>query len=695
MKNVLRIGVLMLACFGGRGSHAQVDTLQFPFKAITIEDGLAQGLVNDIVQDKYGFLWFGTKDGLDRYDGYTFTSFNHDPDDSTSISSNIIGGLYIDRYDRLWVGTGKGVDLFDPTTENFIHMPLTHPMGDWGAAGSIALDDNGDLWASSNRAFVKLTFAGPIEFGAPLPPCTKRWYEGSFTFEIFSDGRLWGSTDHVIQRMTPRHDGTDVLDTLPGWHRTPDPYYHPALRFVEDTLRNIVLGVGVDHIVEIDVATGRSSVVYVHARPMEPLANERLTLDKAGMLWLPTANGLFRYDPKQRRMTVIRAADTHHALAMADLLVCFFEKSGTMWLGTSGYGLLRYDPRIERFNTWNDRSIRSLTATSNGTVLVGRYWELLGEFDPAQRKYTTRIKSMRAIPASRNVRTTHDYSDMAWLDPEGQYWFSMNAGALMRYEARSGEVELFNVGKGTPDAETGHTFPLMPGTNDALWFGGDHALWRFDVRKREFTPFRWPVKAVNDPYAFTAAIHEGPDGIIWAGTMSGLFRLDPRTGGWKQFRAMPGNAKSFSTDIIFTICADPDDPTGVLWIGTSGGGLNRFDTRTGEVERITTKQGLPNDVVYGVLTDNAGHLWMSTNQGIACYDRKARTFRNFGITDGLQSNEFNRYAYCKDVDGRLWFGGVNGFNYFHPEELMQDSMAAPIRITGLKLINRPVDFRKS
>ncbi|MEO8066112.1 MAG: ATP-binding protein [Flavobacteriales bacterium] len=700
MRHIVAITVAaLLVLFTGTWAVAQesgkVDTLEFPFNAITIEDGLSQGLVNDIVQDKYGFLWFGTKDGLDRYDGYTFTSFNHDPDDSTSISSNIIGGLYIDRYERLWVGTGKGVDLFDPATERFIHMPLTHTMGDWGAVGSIAVDDNGDLWASSNRASVKLTFAGPVELGSPLPPSTVKWYEGSFTFEIFSDGRLWGSTDHVIQRMTPGHDGRDVLDTIPGWHRTPDPYYFPALRFVEDTVRNTILGVGVDHIVEIDVATGKSSVVYVHARPMEPLGNERLTLDKSGILWLPTANGLFKFDPKQRRMSKIRESDPHHALAMADLLVCFFEKSGTMWLGTSGYGLLRYDPRIERFNTWNDRSIRSLTATPNGHVLVGRYWEFLGEFDPAQRTYIKRVKNMHELPGAKDVRTAHDYSDMVWRAPDGDYWFAMNVGVIVRYDPLTGAVKGLDVGKGTAHVERAHIFPLVPGKGGMLWFGGDHGLWRCATRTETMHVFPWPVRAVNDPYAFTAALHEGPDGILWAGTMLGLFRLDPITGAWRQYRAEPGNAKSFSTDIIFTICADPDDPSGVLWIGTSGGGLNRFDTRTGEVQRITTKQGLPNDVVYGVLADNAGHLWMSTNQGIARYDRTTKTFRNFTVNDGLQSNEFNRYAYCKDVNGRLWFGGVNGFNYFDPAHLVQDSAAAPIRITGIKLINRPLDFRKT
>ena len=693
MRTLLRIAVVFATCLGCLGARAQLDTLKLPFTDITINDGLSQGLVNSIVQDQQGFLWFATKDGLDRYDGYSFTSFNHDPDDSTSISSNTISDLYLDRYQRLWVGTGKGIDLFDPTTERFIHMPLKHPKYEWVEPGSIALDHNGDLWASTNRAFVKLTFQGPVQLGKPLPPSTQKWYAGSFTFEMLSDGRLWGGTDHVVQRITPKHDGTDILDTLPIWHRTPDPYYHPAVRFLEDTVRNMIYGVGRDYIVSLDPATERSTILYIHPRPRTPLANERLTLDAAGILWLPTDHGLYRFDPKQRHMAWIHAADTHYALAIADILICFFEKSGTMWLGTSGYGLLRYDPRIERFNKWEDRSIRSLSPTANGNVLVGRYWEWLGEFDPRKRKYTTRIEDMSEVPAARVLKTAHNFSDMAWQDATGVYWMAMNDGAIVRYDRNTAAVELFDVGEGTADDEGGALFPLMPGTGNALWFGGEQALWRCDLRTHAMTPFHWPIKAVSDPYGFTSALHEGQDGLIWAGTMLGLLCLDPRTGEWKHYRSVPGSAKSLSTDIIFSICADPDEPTRVLWIGTSGGGLNRFDTRTGEVERITTNEGLPNDVVYGVLADNAGHLWMSTNQGIARYDRTTKVFRNFTVNDGLQSNEFNRYAYCKDVNGRLWFGGVSGFNYFDPASLVEDSSASPIRITGIKLINRPLNFR--
>jgi signal transduction histidine kinase/ligand-binding sensor domain-containing protein len=674
-------------------ARAQWDTLALPFSTLTIDQGLSQGLVNAIVQDKYGFLWFATKDGLDRYDGYTFTAFRHDPEDSTSISENTVRTLYIDREERMWVGTSQGVDLFDPTTEQFMHLPIEHPGSPWGEVSCIVKDGNGDLWASSTWAMVKVTFTGPVELGKPWPSLELKWYEKGFMLSLLSDGRLWGCTDERIVRIAPKHEGTDGMDTLPGWRSGPGSKYGTSVLFIEDTARHVIYGVENGYIVAIDPTTGSSSVIHVQPEPVDPLGHNAMTIDHAGMLWLPSPSCLYRFDPQTRRMARIRTEDPDMQKGLINTRSTFTERSGTVWVGSSGYGLLKYDSRIGRFHNWKDRSIGSMVPVPSGKVLVNRYFEFLSVFDPARRAYTTQIKKVKDVAAGLRVKATADYSDMAVQDADGIYWLTMNHGELIRYDPRgAGAMELIAPVTGDGESAEGALFPLLLDQKNVLWSGGQAALWRLDVRTKELTPFRWPVPEVSEPYAFTSALHEGADGIIWAATMSGLLRLDPRSGEWKHYRSEAGNARSFPTDVLFCICPDPDDPKGVLWIGTSGGGLARFDTRTGDVERITTKNGLPNDVVYGVLAENDGRLWMSTNKGIARYDRKIKAFRNFTVSDGLQSNEFNRYAYCKDVKGWLWFGGVNGFNYFDPNDLVEDSTAVPIRITSVYSMNRPLSF---
>ena len=152
-----------------------VDTLTLPFAQLTINEGLSQGMVSTIAQDHHGFMWFGTKDGLNRYDGYRFTVFRHDPADSTSLRESTITGLHCDRHGRLWVGTATGLDLFNERTERFVHVPIQGPNGDWGSVVHIVLDENGDLWVSTTSSLVKLTFATPFT-GFDLPAFTTTWY---------------------------------------------------------------------------------------------------------------------------------------------------------------------------------------------------------------------------------------------------------------------------------------------------------------------------------------------------------------------------------------------------------------------------------------------------------------------------------------------------------------------------------------
>ena len=699
MRSIFRIAVVLFAialrvhaCAQDLSTQSAIDTISLPFTALTINDGLSQGMVNCIAQDRHGFLWFGTKDGLNRYDGYTFTVFRHDPEDSTTIRESTITSLNIDGHGRLWVGTANGLDLFDPTTEHLIHLDLKHPNGELGSVVHLVVDDNGDLWFSTTTSLAKVTFSVPPGV-ATRPSFTVKWYSSGYaTVSHTRDGTLWGNMNAMAYRATPRHDGTDVIDTIGVMDRG-DPYAHfGALATVEDTLRKKLYGVFNNGIVQLDPRTGAHEYLYTQGADNYWLQCMSPVVDRNGVIWIPTYKGLFRFDPATRRLSNVRTTDPDMRTAIGTVKWTTIDRSGTLWVGTSGYGLLKYDPRIERFHTWHDASIRALYPGAGEELIVTRYDNFLNVFDTEARKYITELRDLTDLRPDMRGAIPFNQSEMVVQDPDGVYWCSMTYGHMVRYDPTAKSTEIITPKLATGRADAGFMFPLLCGRNNALWCGGDSALWRVDRRSKALTKFQWPIPSTNNPYAFVAALHEGADGIIWAGTMKGLLRFDPSTDAWKHYANDPADANTLAVEMIFSIAADPQDPTGVLWLGTNGGGLNRFDAHTGKVTRYNTTNGLPNDVVYGVLPDDAGKLWMSTNKGLARFDPQANTFRNFSVGDGLQSDEFNRHAYCKDARGRLYFGGVSGFNWFDPQEIAEDSTPVVVRVTGIRLMNKPVTF---
>lgn len=692
MKRSLFFALLMVV--GSAQATAQFDTLSLSFRHLSIEDGLSQGMVSAIVQDHYGFMWFGTKDGLNRYDGYSFKVFRHDPSDTTSVGENSIYSLKEDSKGRLWVGTSTGLDLFDHATETFRHVPLVAPHGSGGAVQHIVEDKHGDLWLGRTQGLVKLTFSGEgatQDGDGDIPPFNAHWYSTKeSTVSRDASGNLWSDMgDRRGCVIVPWHDGADRIDTVRSAQGDVTPLLH-GLCVAADPLRGKLYGVHSTGIVELDPVHGRCTELLSVPVDRGLLTNKSVVVDAKGMLWVPAYFGLYGFDPSTGRLS--RCLDPRKTEEAQNVKSAWIDRSGLLWIGTAGYGILTYDPRVERFNTWADGSIRALQPGKDGTVVVTRYEKFLNVFDPAQRKYTTVVDNLFVDHPELRGKVPLGESDFALEGEDGAFW--MSCGDLVRFDPRKGTAERFIAHLSEEDntKRDGWRFPLLLGIDGAIWSGGDTALWRFDTHSYTFTPFRFPIPCVNNPYPFTAALHQGTDGIVWVGTMKGLLRLDPRTGTWKHYTHDPANASTLAVDMIFSIEPDPEDPLNVLWLGTNGGGLNRFDARTGNVTRFTTREGLPNDVVYGVLTDDRGDLWASTNKGLSRYTPRTNVFRNFGAGDGLQSDEFNRHAYCKDATGMLYFGGVNGINYFDPKKLVEDTTSVVVRITDILLMNRSLSF---
>ena len=681
-------------------SPAQMDTLRLPFRSLTIEDGLSQGMVNTILQDKYGFMWFGTKDGLNRYDGYNFTVFRQDPEDSTTVRNNYIHSLYEDKQGRLWVGTSEGLDLFDRSRERFIHARAgSIPINDM--VQSIAQDENNDLWLACNNGLFKLTFTGGSH-GNGMPTCTvKQYLDNRCLVSADKAGTIWASqlyrnSFHVI----PDHAGNERLDTL----RLDRPAGNTAsgrtllalsgMTVAEDTVRQRTYGLHMFGIAELDAHAQQARTLYEAGSEVDQIRGTNAAVDQTGRLWISVFSGIYLFDPATGKLAHVLPRDQNLMPQAQGAKCAYRDRNGLIWIGTSGYGLLTYDPRSGRFNTVKTESCGTMQALPGGLVAVAFQNGFLNEFDPRTNTWPTWIPWSEKVddPALDVLSRTNR---VIVRDEQGTYWF--NHKGLLNYDRVRDKITRIVRDTAAMRAfpeETDHENLFLEG-DSLIWSGSAHTLCRFDRRTGLFHYVTSPRSRLGDPERFLHAILRDDNGVLWLGTTTGLYRYDRHKSGeasWHVYTHDPADPASLSTDVIYSLLNDPRDPD-VLWVGTNGGGLNRLDKRTGKCVRINTEHGLPNDVVYGILPDEAGNLWMSTNKGLSRFTPGTGSFRNYDASDGLQSDEFNRYAHCQQTDGTLFFGGVMGFNYFKPSELADDSAASAIRITAIKLINKVVDFR--
>ncbi|MEP6749961.1 MAG: ATP-binding protein, partial [Bacteroidota bacterium] len=668
---------LSMLCLAG-GAFAQKTP---DYESISTAQGLSQGMVFDILQDRDGFIWVATKNGLNRYDGYSFKVFSNDPYNAHTLSSNTIVKLFEDSKGRIWAGTeGAGLNVYDKKNGKFYRIAngIADPTSLSGNATRLIEEmPDGRMLVAADGAglnIVQLTNdffekdAAPVVTRLTLPNNVQVYGMGKDKKE-----RVWiGGMDGSVYQFDPVKYSFIYLKA--------GQLFNSGYFTQDGTILingNLFLSDGTNVFPLFDInKTPAGNIIF---RPTEKL-------------WENLHRELHFYDVSKWEPG--KPVQWNVQLPVSTKLVYPFiiDHSGMLWTGSIGYGLRKYNTAGSKFKA-------QLPGTSvRWIVPVTQHDIFLGDYAYGWKKLTS--DSIANDPFNKIAPVTQ--IDNVIISKTGDYWIKSDNEGYFTYNPSSGKLTAhpeINYYNGVGDKQ-----PMLQDSNGKIWFAGlGGEFIRFNIATNTLDSFSINTDATRPVLAkaICTCLHEDKQGVFWIGTQEGFTKVifsdkenDAPEVKWYYNNSTTRNSLNYNHVSCFM--DDPAAPNKYLWICTKGGGLNRMDKNTGDFFHLTTKEGLPDDVVYGILPDDAGNIWGSTNNGIFCLlantanDSSHWVFRNFTKAYGLQDDEFNTGAYAKLSNGNLAFGGVNGLNIFNPKEILATKYTPNVFITNIMINNSPV-----
>ncbi|PWK22367.1 two component regulator with propeller domain [Arcicella aurantiaca] len=678
-RQVLVLQFLLFNCFSQ--NTIKQETV---WQSIGIKDGLSQGMIYDMIQDREGFLWVATKDGLNRYDGYNFKVFTYDPYNENSISGNICTTLLEDKQGRIWIGTEKdGLNLFDKKTQRFYHANIIDATlknaGNYNII-RLKLDSFGAVWIFTddpNKVFRVDNFVGfpnDKDFTQQIKKVKPLDFKGNISFKLDKQSLKYPFSKVILEETQP-----DIFNGLFSKNADFSIYIKDSQQWIWTLGRTKIYG--------------RKGLAQKEISFEESGENSILNQFDDGTLVIANQEYMWLFSPQELLKTNKINPQNAYAKIPPNCILFTKDKNGNIWIGTRGYGLLKYNPQDRQFKSYlptyspsflfrdmegrtyfhanylptyhfyqyntNDNTFSIMLPKMSGKALghegllqdeKHQFWMLCHKrFEKKQvlMKFTKDWKLLKEyILPSLNVFS--DFGAKMNLDKQGNIWIGLTNGSLYVLNPQTERFKMYNY----------------------------HAL-----------------LPQNGAFVQTYALFQDQN-IIWIGTQNGLIKgknlsTQPVFSIYKNSKT---NRQSLSNDFVTGIINDPSLPHKYLWVSTKGGGIERLDKETGIFEHFTEAQGLPNRVVYGVLEGDDKNLWMSTNRGIARLNTKTLNFTNFNKSDGIQDDEFNTNSYFKAPSGELFFGGINGFTVFKASKIGQTQTQPEIKIIGLKVNNKTVEL---
>ncbi len=670
-------------------SIAQKSTMAF--RHLTNEDGLSQCHIFAILQDRQGFMWFATQDGLNRYDGYTFVVYKHNPDNPESLSDNVIRDLVEDDNGNLWIATSTGgINKFDPTTERFTHYrhdPDNPNSISGNTVLSIALDNHGYLWFGTD-------FFGLNKFDQATETFTH--------YRNDSYGQFVGQINDIIEDSHGDiwfvgNRGLHHMNTQTGKITCPSATINrfSADYIYEDKAGSLwMLAYSPAALIKYDPKAER-----ITEYPLDAIGLFSCNLldDEQNGFWVPSRQGLFYFDRKTERFNQLYKFDETkpHSLNDNNVVSIYKDRAGLLWLGTENGGVNILNFQQEQFGYYQHNSanpnslspgkVSQIYEDSDGILWLGYFPRALDRFDRSSGQI------IHYVPDPENKNTLGKGIDLNSIlkDSQGYVWLGGWNSGLDRLDERSGQFKHYRHNSDDSNSLiSNNIIDIYEDRSGNLWVGQSDGLSRFDRATEQFTHY---LHDPNDPASLgdnsVKVIYQDRSGVLWLGTWQGvLSRFDNKMGTFLNYRPDSRDPHRLYGGAIHTI---HEDRNGTLWLGASDG-LYQFNRKNETFTRYTESQGLPSSSIMSILEDNAGRLWIGTRNGLSRFDPKTRTFRNYDAIDGVQDNNFTESCYWQGCSGEMFFGGSKGFYAFFPEDIRDNPYVPPIVLTDFRLFGKSV-----
>ncbi len=658
-----------------------VDEKDIRFTRLSTDQGLSQTKVSQIVQDDQGFMWFGTQYGVNRYDGYNFKLFVHDPRHPNGLSGVYSSALFKSRNGALWVGSDQFLNKFDRATETFSRYPVPF-------VTNIIQDSAGILWLATVKGLYSLDPArGTIRHYAhdPNDPSSL----GDNNVKVSGEdkqGRFWVATTGHLDEFD-RTTGKVTLDI-------PMPDLPLGFEFYED--RFGMFWIFHDAPNPLSVFDRKTNTLTNYSfREVTPSTTAltvvmAMTEDRNGTLWLATHGaGLLKFDRQQQRFIRYRnnPADPN-SLPQNDVETLFADREGSVWAALGRMGVAHFStnplpfkrvPHLSSAEGTAEPFVGALYEDEQGILWVGTP-EALNAID-RKTGSSTAYHRTPGPAVNTDVITIRE-------DRSGNLWAGTYNHGLLRLERRTGQFQTYRHNPADPDSLSNDVVTrLLVDHHGTLWVATNDGLNRFNAATGRFTVYKPDAQKRIVDYL---ELVEDQEGALWLGTdSSGLHRFDPATGKFTSYEHDMDRPGTLSNNRVNSVHFDR---SGTMWVGTQNG-LDKFDSKAGTFTVYTQRDGLPGNAIGCILEDDHSNLWMSTNNGIARFDPQSAAVNSYSTAEGLPGPDLTGWGACfTNRSGEMFFGGFNGATVFHPDSVADPSYAPPVVLTEFRLSGSPVDI---